>query len=299
MGPELRQMRYFVAVAERRSFTCAAADVYVAQQALSQQIKALEDALGVRLLIRNSRRVELTPAGAAYLADCKRLLAAAQRAEERVRAVANGEAGRLRVAYTLTAAYDVIPLITKRLARDFPELKVETREVFSSDIRRLFQEERCDLAITPMTTYPKGLTQQTIRREILKVAVSDSHPLAGASAVDLLQFKDETFELWPREMAPGYYDAVVGACRTAGFEPTLDETASGTTAWANIAAGRGVNLVVSSLAKQLPRGITLVELRQPCPRLHISAVWRTDRRPPAVDRFMECCAHLAHRHHWL
>jgi DNA-binding transcriptional LysR family regulator len=299
VGVELRQMRYFVAVAERRSFTRAAQHLYVAQQALSQQVKALEDKLGVRLLDRTSRRVELTAAGAEYLADCRRLLAAAARAEDRVRAVAGGTAGRLRVAYTLTAVYDTIPRLVEHLARELPGLKVDTREMFAGDVCRALREGRCDVAIAPMTGYPTDLAQRTIRREPMRAAVADHHRLATAGALDLARLAGETFQLWPREMAPGYYDVVVGACRTAGFEPALDDTASGSTAWANIAAGRGVNLVVGSLAAQLPRGITLVEVRQPRPELPISAVWPADRRAAATDRFLDCCGRLGREHGWL
>ncbi|MFH9225616.1 LysR family transcriptional regulator [Streptomyces lydicus] len=292
MEPELRQMRYFVAVAERRSFTRAAEDVYVAQQALSQQIKALEDTLGVRLLDRTSRRVDLTPAGAAYLADCKRLLSAAGRATQHARAVAAGEAGKVRIAYTVTAAYETLPALTAHLAARAPRLKVETREIFAADVCRMLRDERCDLALAPGTGYPNGIARQTVRREELRVAVRDGHPYAGAPAVELAGLRGETFQLWPREMAPGYYDAVAGACRAAGFEPVLDETASGSNAWAGIAAGRGVNLVVASLARQLPRGITLVPLAKPVPVLRIDAVWRAEHPHPAVPRVLAGCAEL-------
>ncbi|MEU9123012.1 LysR family transcriptional regulator [Streptomyces sp. NPDC048506] len=292
MEPELRQLRYFVAVAERRSFTRAAEDVFVAQQALSQQIKALEETLGVRLLDRTSRRVDLTPAGAAYLADCKRLLSAASRAARHARAVAAGEVGTLRVAYTVTAVYDTLPVLTAHLARQAPGLRVQTREIFAADVCRMLRDERCDIALAPRTDHPKGIARRTVRREELMAAVGDGHPLADRPAVELAGLRDETFQLWPREMAPGYYDAVVGACRGAGFEPVLDETASGSNAWAQIAAGRGVNLVVASLAHQLPRGITLVPLAPPRPELRLDAVWRAEHPHPAVPRLLDGCAEL-------
>ncbi|MGG2461142.1 LysR substrate-binding domain-containing protein [Streptomyces sp. RGM 3693] len=85
---------------------------------------------------------------------------------------------------------------------------------------------------------------------------------------------------------------MLDACRGAGFEPVLDGTASGTTAWAGIAAGRGINLVVASLARQLPRNITLVSLTPPGPSLTIEAVWRTDHRHPATTHLLDVCADL-------
>ncbi|MHB6912142.1 LysR family transcriptional regulator [Streptomyces sp. DB-54] len=292
MEPELRHLRAFVAVAEHRSFTRAAQDLYVAQQALSQQVKALEEILGVQLLARSSRRVDLTLAGSAYLADCKRLLAASTRATRHVRAVAAGEAGRLRLAYSLSAAYETLPELTDRLTRQHPGLKLETREIFAGDACRALRDDRCDIALVPATSQPKGLTRRAVRREPLRVAVCDGHPLAGARTVSLGRLRGETFQLWPRDMSPGYYDAVLDACRGAGFEPALDGTASGTNAWAGIAAGRGINLVVASLARQLPRDITLVPLTPPGPSLTIEAVWRTDHRHPATTHLLDVCADL-------
>ena len=294
-------MRYFVAVAERSSFTRAAEDLFIAQQALSQQVKRLEERLGVELLNRDSRNVRLTAAGAAYLADCKRVLAAVARAENRVKAVASGRAGKLRVAYTLTAAYDTVPLLRERIARQLPGLKVDFREIFGGDVYRGLQEDRYDVAIAPATNYPDGVTQQTIRREPMLAAIGASHPLADGDVIDLAQLRDEMFELWPREMSPGYYDAVIRACHSAGFEPKVDDTASGSTAWANIAAGKGVNLVVSTLVKQPPSGIRLLPLREPQPSFSIAAVSPTDRlrRHPAVGRFLAECTRLAGVYGWL
>src|SRR5262249_17171359 len=107
---DLRQMRYFAAVAERGSFTGAARELHVAQQAVSQQVKALEQLLGVTLLERSSRRVKLTPEGVVFLADCRRVLAGADRATQRVQAAARGEAGTLHLVYTLVSAFETIPL---------------------------------------------------------------------------------------------------------------------------------------------------------------------------------------------
>jgi DNA-binding transcriptional LysR family regulator len=175
---ELRHLRTFAAVADRRSFTRAADDLHIAQQAVSQQIKALERSLGVTLLRRSSRRVELTVEGTVFLADCRRVLAAADRAARRVQAAALGEVGTLRLAYTLTTVWDTIPSLLTRLGELYPELKVEAREVFGGDIPELLLAERYDLALAPMTSYPRGVRRRTVRRELLRVAISETDPLA-------------------------------------------------------------------------------------------------------------------------
>ena len=298
-GFELRQLRTFAAVAERRSFTRAADDLHIAQQAVSQQIRALEQSLGVTLLERSSRRVTLTPEGTVFLADCSRVLSAADRASRRVRAAARGEVGSLRLAYTLTTVWDTIPVLLTRLGKLYPSVKVEAREVFGGDIEELLTSGRYDLALAPMTSYANDLRQRTTRRERLRVALADGHAMADSDRIELPALSDEQFEIWPREMAPGFYDAVLGVCRGAGFEPRLDDRAAGNTVWGNIARGRGVALINGSLIEQLPRGIKLVNLADPQPELLIDAVWHGPDILPIVERALETAALMAAERNWL
>jgi DNA-binding transcriptional LysR family regulator len=291
-------MRYFVAVAEHGNFTHAADELHVAQQAVSQQIRALEAALAVTLFRRSSRMVELTPAGVVFLADAKRLLAASDRAVRRVQAAARGEAGTLRLVYTLATAYETTPSLLELLSNRYPQLKVSAREAYGADVADLLLGGQCDLALAPMTSYPHGLRQRLVRREVLRLAISARHPLAGADQVELATLKDQRFEVWPRQMSPGYYDVVVGACRAAGFEPSLDERGAGATVWVYIAQGRGAGLVVSSLFEQLPPGITLVDLAPPRPTLAVNAVWFNEDEQPAVSRVLDAAASLAAKHGW-
>src|SRR5262249_61327157 len=182
---DLRQMRYFTAVAERGSFTAAARDLHVAQQAVSQQVKALEQLLGVTLLERSSRRVKLPREGVVFLADGRRVLASADRAARRVQAAARGEAGTLRLAYTLVSAFETVPLLLDRLDGDYPLLKVDAREVFGCDVTKLLRDGECDLALAPLTSYPEDIRQRTVRREVVRVAVGEHHRLAPSEQIQL------------------------------------------------------------------------------------------------------------------
>ena len=204
---------------------------------MSQQVKALERLLGVTLLERSSRRVA-TPEGVVFLADCRRVLAGADRAARRVRAAARGEVGTLRLVYTLVSAFETVPVLLARLEKDYPRLRVDTREVFGSDVSTLLRDGACDLALAPLTPYPDEIRQRTIRREVVRVAVGEGHRLADREQIELAGLRDETLELWPHEMAPGYYDAIIAACRTAGFEPHVDQHGAGSTVWGYIAEGR-------------------------------------------------------------
>jgi DNA-binding transcriptional LysR family regulator len=227
------------------------------------------------------------------------LLADADRAAQRVRAAARGEAGTLRLVYSLVSAFETIPVLLAQLGEDYPLLKVDVREVFGSEVHALLRGGRCDVALAPLTSYAGDIRQRTVRREVVRVAVGEGHRLSGAERVELSSLRDERFELWPRDMSPGYYDAIVGACRTAGFEPNVDEHGAGSTVWGYIAQGRGVGLVVSSLIEQLPRGVRLVDLAPPRPMLTVNAVWRSDGEVPAVERLLDTATRLARDRHWV
>jgi DNA-binding transcriptional LysR family regulator len=297
--PDLRQMRYVVEVAREGGISRAALNLHVAQQAVSQQIKAVETALGVQLFDRTHRGVELTAAGEAFVQEARRALNAADRVGQRAQAAARGEVGTLRLAYTLATVYETLPALIDALAAEHPELKVTPREVFAEDIERLLADERIDLALAPHVGHRSGLDQRAIRLEPFVAAVAENHPLAAEPHIPLAALADETIELWPHTMSPGYYDSVVAACRDAGFEPRLDEQAAGSTVWGHIARGRGVGLVVGSLRHQLPRGLTLLPLAAPAPTLTIDLVWPIDRTTPAIRRLIVVADRLAHDQGWL
>jgi DNA-binding transcriptional LysR family regulator len=292
-------MRYFVAVAEHGNFTRAAEELHVAQQAVSKQIRTLEASLSVTLLRRNSRKVELTPEGTVFLAEAKRLLTASDRAVRRVQAVARGEAGTLRLAYTLVTAYETTPALLERMSKRHPDLKVNAREVYGADVTDLLLGAKCDLALMPTGSPRAGLRQRVIRREVLRLMVSAGHPLAKADQVELSALREQRFEVFPRQASPGYYDLVVGACRAAGFEPALDEHTAGSAVWCQtIARGPNVGLAVSSLGAQLPQGLALVDIAPPRPTLAINAVWPKEGEHAAVGRFLDAAMSLAAERRW-
>lgn len=299
VGFELRHLRTFVTVAKYGSFTRAADDLHIAQQAVSQQIRSLEQGLGVTLLSRSSRTVTLTPEGSVFLADANRVLSAAQRASRRVGAAARGELGTLRLAYTLTTAWETLPVLVADLASSLPHLSVDAREVFGGDIDGLLASGRHDLALAPTTIYGADTQQRTIRRESLRVALAEDHPLAHRDTIELATLSDQQFEIWPRDMAPGFYDTIVGICRAHGFEPSLDERGTGNTVWGYIARGRGIALINNSLIKQLPRGIKLIDLAHPQPTLTIDAVWLRHEASPTILRAIEAVEQHAASHNWL
>jgi DNA-binding transcriptional LysR family regulator len=297
--PELKQMRYVVAVAKEHSFSRAAETLHVAQQAVSQQVRLVEKALGVELFARTNRGVAITPAGEVFVQEARRTLNAAERVAPRAQAAARGEAGTLRIAYTLATVYETLPALLDALAADRPELRLRPREVFGIDVEELVHDERFELALAPRIALGRGLDHRAVRREDFVVAVAEDHPLSGREHVELREFAGEVLQVWPREMSPGYYDAVLAACRGAGFEPKVAEEAGGSTVWGDIAHGDGFGLVVASLGVQLPPGLGLVGLERPAPTLTIDLIWSAERRTPGVERALEAAERLAGTRDWL
>jgi DNA-binding transcriptional LysR family regulator len=291
-------MRSFVAVATHRSFTRAAESEHLAQQVLSQHVRTLERVMGVTLLDRNSRRVDLTPAGAVFLDDARRILSAADQAVDRAVLAAQGEVGRLRIVHTLTTAYDTVPVLLDACRIELPRVDVSLREVWAEDLPALLLDGRADVGLFPGAPLPDGLHLTPVRREPLVALLSTSHPLATRRDVRLSRLKDETFCVWPRPMAPGFYDAVIGACRAAGFEPHVDVNAAGNTIWRAIAEGRGVGLTVQSIERQRPEGIAVVHLSRPQPTVTISAAAPAGD-PPLIHRFLSVASTTAERKGWL
>jgi DNA-binding transcriptional LysR family regulator len=297
--PELKQMRYIVAVAREHSFSRAAETLHVAQQAVSQQVRIVEESLGVELFERTSRGVTITPAGEVFVQEARRALNAADRVAPRAQAAARGEVGTLRIAYTLATVYDTLPSLLDALAAEQPELKLRPREVFGADVEELVHDERVDAALAPRMAVGSGLDHRGIRSENLVVVVGEQHPLATPGRVKLAEFAGDLLQVWPREMSPGYHDGVLAACRAAGFEPTVAEQAAGSTVWGDIARGDGFGLVVASLQLQLPVGVRLLELEPPVPRLTIDIVWSTERQTPALQRLLEAAERLGRARGWL
>jgi DNA-binding transcriptional LysR family regulator len=280
-------MRYVVAVARERNFTRAAEGLHVAQQALSQQVRAVEEMLGVELFDRAARPVKLTAAGEVFVQEAKRALSVSERVRERTHAAARGELGNIRLAYTFAIAYETLPVLLDALATDAPQINVTSREMFGADMAFQLREDQLDVALTPRFELDDDLAREPVRREPLVAAVPQGHPLAAAEKIDLVALRDEVFHGWPAAVSPGYHRAVMTACRAAGFEPKIDATSTGSTAWNNIAAGRGVALLVASAAPQVRGGIAFVALRSPPAHIILDAIWRRETESPVVQRFLD------------
>jgi len=265
---DLRHLRYFVAVAEEGHVTRAAERLGIQQPPLSQQIKALEAELEVQLFRRKPRGVELTEAGEGLLGDARRILAEVEGALVRARRTARGELGRLAVGFTASAPFH--PFVT-RIIRDFrtanPGVSMTLEESGTSDLVAGVRTERLDVAFVRSTVPAgEGVTFHDLLEEPLFAALPVKHPLARGRGrrLKLAELAGEPLVLYRRSSGPGLYDAIVGACRAAGFTPLIEQEAPRITATLNlVAAGLGITLVPQSLSAQQAEAIAYRPLAAP------------------------------------
>jgi DNA-binding transcriptional LysR family regulator len=282
---ELRHLRYFLAVAEERHFGRAAARLHIAQPPLSQQIRQLETELGVRLLDRNTRRVELTEAGAAYLERIRAVLAAVDEAGEVARRVAAGLEGRLSVGCVGSATYSLLPAVARRLREELPGVEVAFRgEMLGAQQVAALQRRDIDLALLRPPVDDPGILVRVLRSDALIVVLPDGHPLAARDRLSVADLREEDFVVHAiRDSA--MHGTVRRLCERAGFEPRIrHEVVETSTLVTFVAAGLGVAIVPEPVAELGVPGATYRPLAEQDARIDLAVAVRAGDDSPVIEQ---------------
>jgi len=290
---ELRHLRYFVAVAEECHFGRAAERLHIAQPPLSQQIRQLEAELGVQLLTRSTRRVELTPAGARYLERARAILAGVDAAGEEAVLVADGRIGRVAIGFTGSATYELLPSLSRRLRLQSPSLELDLRgELLTlSQVTGLLDRTLDVGFLRPPVRVPE-IFVHPLRQEPLVVVLPQSHPQAAHTQVRLTDLAEETFISYPSHHRSVVHDAVLDACQAAGFTPRAIEVAETSTLVSFVAAGLGVALVPASVQHLRISGAIYRPLAGASPMVELAVATRQGETSPAVGRVLELARDL-------
>ncbi|KWK11171.1 LysR substrate-binding domain-containing protein [Burkholderia stagnalis] len=300
--PDLRQWRYFVTVAEERHFGRAATRLSMTQPPLSQAIRALEDALGVALFARTKRSVALTAVGAALLPDVRKLLEAADALPPLARSLARGETGSLALAFVSTADYGLLPSLLHAFGARYPRVRLQLAEATSDVQIEELVAGRIDagLIIPPVPPrHAAELSYLPVVREPLVLAMpatgspdaSDDVPvrLADVAALPLVIF--------PRRLAPGFYDIITGCYGAAGETPRIGQEAiQMQTIVSLVSAGMGVALVPQSLRNLRRTGVVYRPLAGGTPVVETGLVWRTGDVSPVLAGFIDIVRAQANTH---
>jgi DNA-binding transcriptional LysR family regulator len=297
---DLHRLRYFVAVAEERHITRAAARLGMAQPPLSQQIRLLEAELDTPLFERLPKGVALTPAGEALLEDARAILDAAERASRRARRVAAGEEGELAGGLTTSAAlHPLVPRLLRAFRDDHPQIAYDLHESNAAELTEAVLAGRLAFGImrAPVAR-PPNLAFADLGTEQLLAALPADHDLPvrrtrdGLGRVALAALAAENFILVRRRAAPGLYANIVEACRLVGFEPRITaEVGRMLTNLNLVAAGIGVSCVPASMREVHVQGVAYAALDAPAAarallQAPITLVHRSDERRPAVLAFI-------------
>ncbi len=298
--PDLRQLRYFIAVAEEKHFGRAAARLSMTQPPLSQAIRALEDTLGVELFARTKRSVELTQVGADLLPEVRRLLASAEGLRPLAQGLARGEAGVLSLAFVSTADYGLLPHLLRDFGARHPRVRLQLAEATSDVQIDELVAGRVDAGLVIAPLPPRHLAQLSwlpIARESLVIAMSseiaarvDKHPAEDwrDAPVSLRDVADVPLVIFPRRFAPGFYDIIMDCYGVAGLTPRIGQEAiQMQTIVSLVSAGMGVALVPQSLRNLRRTGVVYRPLRESVPAIETGLVWRTGEVSPVLAGFID------------
>jgi DNA-binding transcriptional LysR family regulator len=286
---ELRHLVYFREVARHLHFRKAAETLAVAQPALSRGVAQLEAGLGVELLNRTRRKVELTPAGRALLERIEPLLRALAAVPGDIRALAGGQAGQVRLAFTGLAMATVLPGILREFNRRYPGIRVELNESpTAAQLESLKNGEIACGFFHPNATLPDGLGTKVLMQEKNGVLLPAEHSLASAKKLRLRELADTPFVMFPRAHNPGFYDRVLAAFQQAGITPRIaDEVWPRSNAIGLVRAGLGATFMCPSEAQQLPVEVKFRTLDGPAPESRLVLGWRKDApSDPALSAFL-------------
>ena len=247
---ELRHLRYFVAVAEELHFRRAAERLYVAQPAVSEQVRKLECELGVPLFVRGPRGVSLTPAGAALLDEARRVLQLSEIARTAARNASQGTAHRLRIGHLPDLLPGSVVRAMRMLGADGTRLHVHLETGTSSRLIEQLRAGALDAVIVGLPVPTTGLRLTRAGGERVVAALPAGHAHASSESVSLRRLAPERVIVLPRESNPAFHNAIVAMCRDAGLSPTLHEVVEARTEHAllAVASGAGMALLPQSAA---------------------------------------------------
>jgi DNA-binding transcriptional LysR family regulator len=299
VNTDLRQLRYFVAVAEELNFTRAAARLQMTQQPLSASIQRFETELGVDLFHRTTRRVELTDAGTALLEPARIAIQAVDDALATARAAGSGIAGELRFGLSTGARYGLEPLFAA-LDQRFPAVRLQTRHDSAFPLIAALRGGRLDVAVTFAAHIPADLERLRLKDEPGVLAVAADHPVAGRDSIRLSELRDETFALDIPGDNPDYDQAVIEGCRRSGFEPRTRASSRFHDSWEGAVHSEGcVGITVRTALHSKHRDLRLLTIEDP-PTFPLDLVWRnpTGTLRPAVSALVTTARQVCNEQSW-
>ncbi|MET7995759.1 LysR family transcriptional regulator [Amycolatopsis sp. NPDC005232] len=285
--PEMRLLRYFVAVAEERHFGRAAERLHIAQPPLSQQIRKLEHQLGVELIDRSRRPIELTDAGEALFQEARLALVHSERAFAAARRAATGHLGHVRIGALQAAVNSMLSYVIREHRREYPDVTLDLAELGTREQTAQLLEHKLDIGFLRGPVDEPTLTVETLIEDPLAAVVPDEHPLSSAGLIDPALLADEPLVLWTRTPATTMFADVVELFRRHDIQPRVAvESSRIQTILALVAAGTGIAVLPTSFVNLGRHGVRFIPLREPLPYRPLALAWRADDQSPSITGFV-------------
>ena len=291
---DLKRVRYFMAVAEQLHFGRAAERMHVVQPAISQQIKRLEEELGVELFLRSGNEVRLTEAGRQMLPECVRLLNQADEVVRVAKAAAAGTRGKIRFGFVDNSVFSLLPPLIREFRHRFPDVDLVLETMIRAQQSEGLLDHRLDVALMPGPTPQGDFESEIFVSAPLIVALPAKHRLAAAQSVSLEALANEPFVLFPATMRSRLLEIVLSACANASFTPRVVQEATQIhTLVALVDAGLGITLLPAWAATKGSDQIIFREIASPSPRYDLMFVWNREKNNSLVQGFLDVAREIA------
>ncbi|OMP66252.1 LysR family transcriptional regulator [Domibacillus epiphyticus] len=279
---ELRQLHYFIAVAEELNFSRAAKRLQITQPPLSMQIQNLEKELDILLFYRNNRRVELTEAGKRFYEDTIKIVSLLESSVENAKRIHKGKLGHLRVGFVGSATYDILPSVLQDFRRFYPDVQVHLSELSTPAQVEALRQNEIDVGVLRPPVIDDSLCTEIVSIAPCMLAVPKHHPLLELENVTLADMKPYPFVLLSPKTWPGLYHEILGLCNPIIQQEALEfQTVIGL-----VAAGMGLAIVPRSAMNLHTQEVVYIDVKQ-LPLASMGITYRCNDRSPLVKTFCD------------
>lgn len=279
---ELRQLQYFLTVAEELNFSRAAERLQLTQPPLSLQIQNLEKELGLPLFYRSNRHVELSDAGKYFADEVRKILDHIHRSVENTKRIHHGEIGNLTVGFVGSATYDILPLVLREFRSQYPDVQVHLVEMSTPKQIEGLRREEIDIGVLRPPVHDDALQTEIVSTAPCVLAVPKLHPLTDRSHVSLSDLTPYPFVMLSRKTWAGLYDEILDLCH-----PTIQQEAlEFQTVIGLVAAGLGIAVVPQSAMNLHTQDVVYLDMKDSLPNAAMGVSWRKNNRSPLVNEFV-------------
>lgn len=282
---DIRKMRYFITVAEELNFSRAAERLMMAQPPLSQEIRKLEEELGVQLFHRTKRMVELTDAGKIFLEGARQTLLQVDRTIKETQLADEGKIGHLIIGF-VDSTETVIDIL-KTFRERFPKIQLILREMTTDQQIKALYEKQIHIGFIRSEQNNEILSSEVCSEECLKLVLHEEHPFVTLRKIPIKSLVDEPFILFPRHFGTNFYDLIISYFWEHGVSLNIVQEAIQMQTIVNlVAAGIGISVVPSSVESYKKSGVMYKDIQENTPKINLYVGWRQDEKSVVLENFL-------------